>query len=249
MKKLLMILVIGMPMSSVTVAQETMNASGELVSVRLVTRTFTVRDPQAREVIRYNVPMGTPVTIAGGKARLGHLRSGDRVNVTYRSTDEGREATQVAVPAADPTFDQRVREGLFSTVTGQVAAINFSERTITVVGDQSGERYSYPVPQGARITVGGEQARLGNLRRGDNVVLRFKAEGEQREVARIRVPETTTPVARRPVQTTPPVAAAQQRPSALPKTASPLPFVALAGAFALLGAGALRITRRLRNGG
>ncbi len=243
MKKLLIVLVAGIPMTSVTIAQETRNASGQVVSVRLTTRTFTVQDTQAQEAIRYNIPRGTPITIAGGQARLGHLRAGDQVNVTYRRTAEGREATRVAVPNATPSLDQRAQEGLFSTITGEVSAINFSQRTITIVGDQSGERFSYAIPEGTRITVGGESARLGQLRRRDKVTLRFSGEGEQRVAERIRVPQTNTPVAQRPVQTT---STAQPMPRQLPKTASPLPLVGLLGLLGLMGAGAIRVTRRLK---
>lgn len=248
MRNLVLILVLSTAMGSTAIAQQTMTSSGEVVSVRLVPRTFSVRDAQAREVIRYRVPAGTQVTIAGGQARLGHLRAGDRVDVTYRNTDDGREATRVRVPQATASLDQRASEGLFSTISGEVAAINFGTRTLTVVGDQTGERFSYSVPQSTRITIEGENARLGNLRRGDPVTLRFRSEGDQREVARVRLPVTTTPLAQRPNQAPAGVAAQTQQtqPRQLPRTAGSLPLLGLFGFLAFASAGALRFARRLR---
>jgi hypothetical protein len=245
MKKLIIGIILTVFMTPVVMAQQTMTATGEVVSVRLVPRTFSVRDAQAREVIRYNVPLGTPVTIAGGQARLGHLRAGDTVNVTYRATDEGRQATQIQVPQPSPGMDQRVSEGLFSTITGRIDAINYGTRVITVIGDQSGERYSYAVPRDTTISVTGQSAVLGNLRRGDQVILRFAQEDQERVAARVRVPQTPTPLSQRPVQAPSPVAA-QAQPSQLPRTASALPLLGLLGLFSLLGAGSLRIMRKLR---
>ena len=243
MKKLIIGIFISFFIAPLTMAQQTMTATGEIVSVRLLTRTFSVRDTRAQEVIRYNVPTGTPVTIANGQARLGHLRSGDRVNVTYRNTDQGRQATSIQVPEANPGYDQRVSDGLFSTITGRVDAINYGTRVITVIGDQSGDRYSYQVPQGTTISISGQSARLGNLRRGDQVTLRFGREQEQRVAARIRVPQTTTPLAQRPIQQSTVTTAQAQQSRQLPRTASMLPLLGLFGLISLLAAGSIRFMR------
>ena len=247
MKKFLMVIILTIPMAATSFAQQQISASGKVVSVRMLTRTITVRDVSANEVIRYNVPMGTNVTLAGQPGRFGHLRNGDTVNVDYVNTDDGRKAVQVRVPQPRAAVDMRITEGEMSTITGRVEDINYRNRTITVRGDQSGERFTYAVPEGARTTVGGETARFGHLQRGDDVTLRFKAAGDQRKAARLRVPQTATPLAARRVPTTSADMVTQTAArTQLPRTASSLPLFGLLGMLSLILAGSLQLTRRNR---
>ena len=244
MKKLLLAIIFTLPMISTAHAQQELSASGEVVSVRMLTRTITVRDKSANEVIRYNVPLATTVTLAGQSSGLGYLRQGDTVNINYANTDEGRQALAVRVPRPTSAMDMRVKEGEISTVTGEIQSVNSGQRTITVLGDQSGKRFTYVVPEGTKLTFGGESARLRDLRRGDNITLRFKSEGEKRQVARVRVPQPATPLAARRVAAQP--VAQTAPPKQLPRTASSLPLFALLGVLSLLAAGSLRLTRRNR---
>ena len=245
MKKLLLAIILATPMVSTVHAQQEMSASGEVVAVRLLTRTMTVRDKSANEVIRYSVPLGTTVTLAGQTGRLGYLRQGDTVNINYAKTDEGRKALAVRVPQPTSAMDMRVREGEMSTITGKIQDINSRKRTITILGDQSGQRFTYAVPEGAKLTFGGESAYLRDLRRGDDVVVRFKSEGEERQVARVRIPQPVTPLATRRVAAEP--VAQTALPKQLPRTASSLPLFVLFGTIALLAAGSLNLSRRVRN--
>lgn len=241
MKKLLILSTVLATLALPAYAQQEMSTSGQVVSVRLLTRTMTIRDTTANEVIRYNVPGGTSVTIAGQSGRFGFLRSGDTVNVSYVNTDDGREAVRIQLPEPTPSMDMRVAEGPMSVITGRVEGISYGNRTITVRGDQSGERFTYAVPRETRVSVGGESARIGHIQRGDAVTLRFKEEAGQRTAARVRVPEPSTPLARRQDQTPP----AQQAPrTQLPRTASSLPLYAAFGMLCIFAAGALRLLRR-----
>ena len=246
MKKLFLAIILTIPMVSTADAQQEMSASGEVVAVQLLNRTMTVRDKSAKEVIRYSVPLGTTVTLAGQSSGLGYLREGDTVNVNYKNTDEGRKALAVRVPQPTSAMDMRVKEGEMSTITGTIEAVNSVKRTITILGDQSGQRFTYVVPEGTRLTFGGEKARLRDLQRGDNITVRFKSEGEERQVARVRVPQPAAPLATRRVAAQP--VAQTAPPKQLPRTASTLPLFALVGLVSLLGAGALRLNRRNRRG-
>jgi hypothetical protein len=240
MRKIGLVLLCTIFTAGSALAQQTMTASGEVVSVRNFARTMTVRDSSANEVIRYAVPRDVEVTFAGQPGRLGFLRAGDTVNLNYTNTNDGRQATRIRVPQPTSAMDQRRSEGEFSTITGTVERVDARNRTLTVLGDQSGQRFTYALPEGARITVGGETARVGQLQRGDAVVLRFSGESDQRQAARVRVPRPATPLAQR----TPPAGVAgQQARTQLPRTASNLPMLTLLGAFALLLAGAVRMYR------
>ena len=244
MKKLLLAIILAIPMVSTAHAQQEMSASGEVVSVGTLTRTMTVRDKSAKEVIRYSVPLGTTVTLAGQSGRLGYLRQGDTVNVNYVNTDEGRKAMVIRVPQPTSAMDMRIKEGESSTVTGTIQTVNTRNRTLTVLGDQSGQRFTYAVPEGTRLTFGGEDARLRDLRRGDNITLRLKSAGDERQVARVRVPQPATPLTTRRVAAEP--VAQTSTPKQLPRTASSLPLFILFGSIALLAAGSLNLSRRTR---
>lgn len=245
MKKLLLAAILTIPMVSTTHAQQEMSASGEVVAVRTLTRTMTIRDESRNEVIRYSVPLGTTVTLAGQPGRLGYLRNGDTVNVNYVNTDDGREARVVRVPQPNSAMDMRIQEGDMSTITGKIESVNPSKRTITVLSDQTGERFTYAVPEGTRLTFGGEEARMRDFRRGDQAVLRFNAEDKSGQVARVRVPAPATTLATRRVAAEPVTMAAT--PGQLPRTASTLPLFALFGVIALLFAGSLSLVRRARD--
>jgi cold shock CspA family protein len=247
MRHILLSFLLALPLVSVSFAQQQMTASGEVVAVRTFLRTMTVRDGATNEAVRYNVPVGT-VTIAGQRGQLGHLRNGDRVEISYVDTNDGRRAASIRVPEPTPNLDQRVTEGEYSTVTGRLVAANYGDRTITVLGDQSGEQFTYRVPEATRVTIGGETTVIGRLQRGDQVTLRFREQGGQRQAARVRVPQPVAPLAQRQDQTPPAGAVAQQQAprTQLPRTAGHLPLLALAGVLALLGAGSLRLTRRIR---
>ncbi len=244
MKKLLLAIILTIPMVSTSHAQQEMSASGEVVAVRMLTRTMTVRDTTANEAIRYSVPLGTTVTLAGQPGRLGYLRHGDTVNINYVNTDDGRKAVVVRVPQPNSAMDMRIQEGDMSTVTGTIESVNPSRRTITVLGDQTGERFTYAVPEGTRLTFGGEEARMRDLRRGDHAVLRFNAEDKNGQVARVRVPKPATTLATRRTSAEPVTMAAAA--TQLPRTASTLPLFALFGAIALLFAASLNVARRTR---
>lgn len=242
MKKLILAGILAIPMVSTTYAQQEMSASGEVVAVRMLTRTLTVRDQAANEVIRYSVPLGTTVTLAGQSGRLGYLRNGDMVNVSYVNTDDGREARIVRVPQPNSAMDLRIQEGDMSTVTGVIQSVNPSKRTITILGDQTGERFTYAVPEDARLTFAGEKARMNDFKRGDNAILRFNSEDKDLTVARVRVPTPVATLETRRVASEPVAMAATPR--QLPRTASSLPLFALFGAIALLLAGSLNLARR-----
>lgn len=133
-------------------------------------------------------------------------------------------------------------------VDAGVLRVNPGERTITVRGDVQGETRTFNVPEGSRISVNGQDARLRDIRRDDQVRLTIRPRNEEIVIERIRVPNTNIALeARRAtpaVQLTPtpestPIVA-EVLPLVLPKTASLLPSILMTGFFALLFALMLR---------
>lgn len=246
MRKVLFAFFVAIPFFSSAVAQQTMSESGQIVSVRLVPpRAMTVRSEDDGEVIRYRVPRGAEVTLAGQPGRLGFLRSGDVVNITYTNSDDGREAATVGVPQPTSAMDQRIVEGEVSTITGRVERVSAANRTLTVLGDQSGQRFTYAIPENSPLTMNGQNATLRDFRVGDQVTLRFTEESGARQATRVRVPTPSTPLAQRRVEQPPAGAAAQPARTELPRTAGEIPFVFWFGLLALAGAVVIRVVRNV----
>ena len=230
-------------------AQTAQLASGKIVSVRRVDRSITVDDAMTGEILRYSVPGDATITLAGATGRLGFLRAGDTVDVEYVVTSEGRQAGIVRVPQPTPAMDQRIAEGPMSTITGTVEQIRHRARTMTVRGDQSGERFTYAFPEGTPVNIGGRLARFGQINQGDNVILRFRNEETgEREVARVQVPNPQPPLAERVDESAPaaPPAGlmAQTNRAQLPRTAGDLPAMLATGLVLLCGAVVVGIIRR-----
>ena len=137
-------------------------------------------------------------------------------------------------------------------VDAEVTRVNPASRTITVRGATRGQTRTFSVPEDTRISVNGRNARLRDIRRGDEVRLAVRPRRNEVVIERIQVPDTSisletrqaTPVGQDPAaqQTTPLVA--EVRPTVLPKTASTLPLVLVLGIVALLSASILRTRRR-----
>lgn len=132
-------------------------------------------------------------------------------------------------------------------VDAEVLRISSGDRTVTVRGATRGQTRTFSVPEGARISVNGRDARLRDIRRGDEVRITVRPRTEEVVIEQIRVPNSSISLETRqanpaPQQSAP--AVAEVRPLVLPKTASYLPSVLMTGLFALLAALMIRGYRR-----
>ena len=124
-------------------------------------------------------------------------------------------------------------------VEAEVIRVKPKARTITVKGEKRGETRQFSVPENVRISVNGREARLRDIRRGDNILVTFAKRSQNVIVDRIRLPDSAVTLAERRAN---PIIA-QATPAVLPSTASFLPAVFL---FGLVSLAAAAITRRLR---
>ncbi len=125
-------------------------------------------------------------------------------------------------------------------VEATVVNVRSKARTLTVRGEKRGQTRQFVVPEGTRISVNGRDARLRDIRRGDNVLVAMRPRQDEVVVAQLRVPETARTLEERRAE---PVAE-EVMPTTLPKTASPWPSILTVGMLALFGAGLLRLTNR-----
>ena len=126
-----------------------------------------------------------------------------------------------------------------SFVEAEVIRVKSIERTITVKGEKRGETRQFSVPENVRISVNGKQARLRDIRRGDNILVTFAQQSQNVVVDQIRMPDSAVTLEDRRAS---PIVA-QATPAVLPSTASFLPVVLL---FGLVSLGGAAIMRRLR---
>ena len=124
-------------------------------------------------------------------------------------------------------------------VEAKVMRVNTTTRTITVKGENRGETRQFSVPEGVLISVNGKQARLRDMRRGDNVRINFVKRDNRVVVEQIRMPDAPVTLAQRRAN---PVVA-EATPVMLPSTASFLPITLVLGLFSLAGAALVRSRR------
>ncbi len=123
-------------------------------------------------------------------------------------------------------------------VEAEVLFVTPKTRSVTVKGEQRGQTRQFAVPEGVRVTVNGKEARLVDLRRGDNIMIKFAQRADQVVVDRIRVPASPVTLVKRRAN---PVVEAQ--PTVLPSTASLLPAFLLIGLVSFAGASLIRRNR------
>lgn len=121
------------------------------------------------------------------------------------------------------------------SIEATVVRVQPRNRTITVRGKNNGDERQFVVPEGVRLTVNGKEARIRDIRRGDNIVLTMKKKEERVVVDRVRIPKAPQSLAERRAS---PVYEAV--PAMLPKTASSMPALILLGVFSLIGAAVVR---------
>lgn len=157
----------------------------------------------------------------------------------------------IAVPAGaqEPANDSILVDEYIvkqNFVEAEIVKVNPRNRTMTVRGERRGATRQFTVPEGARITVQGRQARLRDLRRGDRVLLTMSPTTEPVVVARVQVPETNASLEQRrenpPAEE--PAVVAEVRPTMLPSTASHWPLILLVGLLSAAGAASLRRLQR-----
>ena len=124
-------------------------------------------------------------------------------------------------------------------VEAEIIRVSSRDRTITVKGEKRGQTRQFTIPEGVRISLNGNDARLKDLRRGDNIMVKFVQSPNKVVVDQIRVPSAPVTLAQRRAN---PVVA-EARPATLPSTASYLPAILLLGLISLGGAS---LMRRLR---
>ena len=125
-------------------------------------------------------------------------------------------------------------------IEGEIVRINRKERTITVRDDRDRQVRQFAIPQGTRVSVEGRTADFRDLRRGDGIVLTFRAAAQTPVVTRVQIPETPVGLEQRRAQP----AVAETMPTSLPGTASVWPLVWLCSLAALFAGFGLRRVRK-----
>ncbi|MEL7187128.1 MAG: hypothetical protein AAFN50_11950, partial [Pseudomonadota bacterium] len=102
-------------------------------------------------------------------------------------------------------------------VEGQVTQVRPRAGTITIRGANRGDQRQFAIPENARVTVNGREARLRDIRRGDTVSVSIVRRGQRVIVDQLRVPQSDATLEERREN---PIVATASLPTTLPKTAS-----------------------------
>ena len=126
-------------------------------------------------------------------------------------------------------------------VAAEILRVSVRNRTITVKGENKGQTRQFTIPENARISFNGNEARLRDLRKGDTIFLAMKPVMSKNEIVQIKVPSSPVTLVERRADPAPVMQ--EVLPVVLPKTASPLPLVILLGLFSLIAGFSLRSVR------
>lgn len=126
-------------------------------------------------------------------------------------------------------------------VEAEVIRISPRDRTITVKGEARGETRQFTVPENTVIMVNGREARLRDLRKGDNIKMSFVRRQNNVVVEQIRMPDPAVSLEERRAE--PDNMVAQATPAVLPSTASLNPTLLAIGLICFVFAGFVRVIR------
>ena len=87
------------------ISQEFVEA--EVVEIKPIARTITVRGKNRGQTRQFNVPQGTRISVNGRQARLRDIRKGDSVMVAMTPKAAEVVVAQLRVPRSDRTLEQR----------------------------------------------------------------------------------------------------------------------------------------------
>jgi hypothetical protein len=209
--------------------------TGRVTAVDATAKTFTLET--ANGPIVFKTDAQTMFMRRDATVNLTDLSVGDRVEVTYSGVAANRLAAHVhtvdtavtRAPGTTPLMPTPASERTVgTTVTGRVTSVDVPARTVTLE-TTAGSR-TYALGTDAKIVTRTGSGDLDLLAVGDSV--RLQVGSDTRTASRIEfVPgDTGTTAAKR---------------DPLPRTASPLPLLALAG-LGMIGAAFLLRARRLR---
>ena len=148
---------------------------GVVTNVNPTAQTITIRDEKSRGRRTYFISDDTRITAADQSINLRDIKRGNTVALRYRATDAGREIVSMDIPEGDEIveilgveFDgERLLEG---TITG----LRNSKRTVTIRERETRKRQTINVPESARIVREGQEIRLDQLQKGDEIGVRYR---------------------------------------------------------------------------
>lgn len=89
----------------------------EVVQVRPVSRTLTVRGEKRGQTRQFTVPVGTRISVNGRDAYLRDIRKGDKVLLAMTPQQEKVVVARLRVPQSDQTLEQRRADPIVAEAT------------------------------------------------------------------------------------------------------------------------------------
>lgn len=224
--------IIGLMSVSLNVLAQDKTIDGVVVSKNKTNNTIVVQGDVSGKRHSYFIENSTKLMSQGKPIGFADIKRGQKVSLSFRQTDAGRELNVFRVPNLEDIIDiipVEIDEEL--TISGTVTGVRPIRRTITIRGEDSNEKLTLRIPLGTKITRNGEAVAITKLIKGDRATFRYNITEEGYMIISGRAPKTA------------PVAAEEVVPM-LPKTASNR-FAWLFGAFGLfLVAGLVNVARR-----
>lgn len=166
--------------AGVAAAQEK-RYDGEIVAVDTKEYTFTVKAAQKGEPaeMKFHVGAASEIVVDGERKIFAELEKGDRVTVTYGTTNSkhmARRAERHHTAVAEMSF------------AGQVIEVDTNSHTFTVKRTAAGkvEEMKFHVSPASRLYIGAERlALVQQIKKGDEVTVHYETVGAQHDVKHV----------------------------------------------------------------
>jgi len=143
--------------------QATETARGQITKVSADHHQFTLKDTNGREWT-FRSGRDNKVQFNGKETSLADLKAGDEVTVHYRLL-----ARNVNSAAANRTTD---------ITRGQITKLSADQNQFTLK-DPNGKEWMFQVTQNAKVRVNDKEARLADLKIGDDVTIFYEKQNDQ----------------------------------------------------------------------
>jgi hypothetical protein len=134
--------------------------AGKIERVDAAQNLFTMRDKKGQQWM-FHTGRDARVQVDGKDAKLGDLREGQEVTVTYRQT-----LTEIRAGANNEATD-KAQQQKGQLVSGQIQSVEKGQQIC--LRDQNGKDHTFQIGQNTRVQLNGKNATLADLQQGQQV--------------------------------------------------------------------------------
>ena len=154
-------------------------ANGVIVSTSVDKQAVTIRNADTGKRHTYFFNEKTKVTSNGEPLSFEQIAPGQAVVMDFTRTNLGREVNFIRIPELDQLLElEPIDTEQEFYASGVVVGVRASKRTVTIHGPRLSQRLTLHVPTSVTITKDTAPIKLGSIKIGDTIELRYHESAE-----------------------------------------------------------------------